>query len=78
MMWRALKVNLSLSHAISRRVLSQVSLWQSVNDKQFSAESDPIDYYLKVIAFRLEVILSNEVPLQRLQYVENMLKCKAT
>lgn len=37
---------------------------------------DPIDHCLKMIAFRLEVILSNESPSQLQQWVENLLKCK--
>lgn len=37
---------------------------------------DPIDHCLKMIAFRLEVILSNEALSQLQQWVENLLKCK--
>lgn len=50
--------------------------WASDKWKAPRRWEDPIDHCLKMIVFRLEVILSNESPSQLQQWVENLLKCK--
>lgn len=50
--------------------------WASDKWQAAGRREDPIDHCLKMIAFRLEVILSNESPSQLQQWVENLLKCK--
>lgn len=50
--------------------------WASDKWRAARRWEDPIDHCLKMIAFRLEDILSNESPSQLQQWVENLLNCK--